>query len=221
MTSTEIPLRFPDHLQDLVTSRRFKDWFGDWQDETGECSRVVDKEGGPRLVYHGTQREFDSFEPGIAKKVSRTKAEGIGIFFADRQDVAASYGKNLIPAFLNLRKPYVNEESGTWKQMKLSNGEALSGAPPAAQQGYQIVPADKVPPEAIIEQEVRGGKYLSVKVPYPTVASINRVVKWASDSGCDGVIAHDLFDMGSDVGQKIQSTTYVALDPSQIWIVGT
>ena len=135
--------------------------------------------------------------------------------------MARSYGPRVVPAFLNLRASYVNEDSNSWTQMTLSNGRALTGAPPAAQQGYQIVPADKVPPEAIIEQEVRGGKYLSVKVPYPTVASINRVVKWASDSGCDGVIAHDLFDMGSDVGQKIQSTTYVALDPSQIWIVGT
>ena len=105
--------------------------------------------------------------------------------------MARSYGPRVVPAFLNLRAPYVNEDSNSWTQMTLSNGRALTGAPPAFQRGYQIVPADAVPPDATVEQSVGDGAHVSVAVPHPTVASINPVT-----GAFDGIVAHDVFDLG-------------------------
>jgi hypothetical protein len=182
----------------------------------------VDANGEPRIAYHGTPHAFDAFDADEAERRSRTPAKGCGFFFADDPAVARSYGPRVVAAFLNVRSPYVNEESNTWKQMTLSNGRALTGAPPAAQRGYRIVPADAVPPDATVEQSVGDGAHVSVSVPYPTLASINQVVRWADASGFDGIVAHDVFGLGPEnTGmEQTASTTFVVLDARQIWIAG-
>ena len=43
-----------------VYTPSFKAWFGDW--ENGEGSKVVDANGEPLVVYHGTDRVFDFFD---------------------------------------------------------------------------------------------------------------------------------------------------------------
>ena len=40
--------------EDITKTKDFKDWFGD--------SKVVDKEGKPLVVYHGTKKKFDIFD---------------------------------------------------------------------------------------------------------------------------------------------------------------
>jgi hypothetical protein len=141
------------------------------------------------------------------------------VYFADRRCVAASYGPRLVQAFLNLRRPYVNRNSNTWSQMTLSNGRALTGAPPAAQRGYCIVPAGEGPPDATVEAVVGDGSHVSVSVPHPTLGSIHQVVRWAAASGFDGVVAHDLFDLHADIGLRVTATTLVAPTPAQVWVV--
>jgi hypothetical protein len=49
----------------MVYTKPFKQWFGDW--EKGEGSKVVDSNGEPLLVYHGSAEKFDTFDvPTIA-----------------------------------------------------------------------------------------------------------------------------------------------------------
>ena len=41
----------------------FKAWFGDWENDPENASKVVDAETGePLVVYHGTDAEFSVFE---------------------------------------------------------------------------------------------------------------------------------------------------------------
>lgn len=42
---------------------RFKNWFGDWINDPENASKVVDENGEPLVVYHGTEAEFTEFEP--------------------------------------------------------------------------------------------------------------------------------------------------------------
>ena len=43
-------------------SKSFKEWFGDWQSEDKtNVSKVVDENGEPLLVWHGTTENFDAF----------------------------------------------------------------------------------------------------------------------------------------------------------------
>ena len=46
----------------LVRSKAFKDWFGDWENNPENSSKVVDDNGEPLVVYHGTNNDFYTFD---------------------------------------------------------------------------------------------------------------------------------------------------------------
>lgn len=45
-----------------VQSQQFKRWFGDWQNHPERASKVVNEDGTPKVVYHGTSAEFWTFD---------------------------------------------------------------------------------------------------------------------------------------------------------------
>ena len=76
----------------------FYRWFGD--------SKVVDGQGRPLVVYHGTDEIFSIFDKGKTKK-------GKGFWFADNQQYAQEHGKNLMSVYLksdNLFDADIQEE---------------------------------------------------------------------------------------------------------------
>ena len=40
-----------------VRTKAFKDWFGDWENDPANASKVVDENGEPLVVYHGAKYE--------------------------------------------------------------------------------------------------------------------------------------------------------------------
>jgi len=72
----------------------FKRWFGD--------SKVVDAEGKPLVVYHGTS----------APKFSRFKTGEDGSFFTENPKVAEEFGYRLEPVYLSLKNPLVEDVKG-------------------------------------------------------------------------------------------------------------
>ena len=46
----------------LVRTPAFKKWFGDWENDPENASKVVDENGEPLVVYHGTDNEFYKFD---------------------------------------------------------------------------------------------------------------------------------------------------------------
>ena len=48
-------------LKSLIYSDDFQNWFGDWINNSEESSKIVDENGEPKLVYHGSSREFSNF----------------------------------------------------------------------------------------------------------------------------------------------------------------
>jgi len=103
-----------------VESEAFKKWFGDWQDPKaftskakGPVSMVVEN-GRPRVVYHGTAKNFTAFKPSGEGVVSMGilgsfPVERTGIFFAEDAEVGSSFadrdGGNVIPAYLDIKSP--------------------------------------------------------------------------------------------------------------------
>ena len=93
--STPLPSKRADTPQ--TETENFKRWFGD--------SKVVDAEGKPLVVYHGTDREFTEFRMGSAPGWGR------GIYFTDNRDQAeADYGGGaggrVVEAYLSIRNPW-------------------------------------------------------------------------------------------------------------------
>lgn len=78
---------------------KFKEWFGD--------SKVVDKDGKPLVVYHGsTDARFTSFDPSKGRLGLR------GIYFTENPEWASAYTmdkKNgaVLPSYLSLQNPKI------------------------------------------------------------------------------------------------------------------
>lgn len=63
--------------------RNFWRWFGD--------SKVVDKQGRPLVVYHGTAYDFSDFDAGRHRSILNDKYQGDGFHFSDNPSVASRY----------------------------------------------------------------------------------------------------------------------------------
>ena len=75
------------------------EWFGE--------SKVVDSEGNPLLVYHGSKSKFNTYDKD---KISTGGSEGIlqyghGFYFSNRKDIAVQYGENVHSVYLKIENP--------------------------------------------------------------------------------------------------------------------
>lgn len=93
----------------------FKHWFGG--------SRVVDENGNPFLMFHGTTGDFDTFDETFQGKATGHPTAGLGFFFTADPMTANDFagfelsaktwpptvqyakGANVIPAFLSIKNP--------------------------------------------------------------------------------------------------------------------
>lgn len=88
-------------------SPAFKAWFGD--------SKVVDKDGKPLRVFHGTNADFATFESG--KIGTKTQTLVGGFFFSKSPDQASEFsgmdeGSNVKPVYLSIKNPLVIDADG-------------------------------------------------------------------------------------------------------------
>lgn len=91
----------------IIYSPQFINWFGDWRSNKN-CSKVVDENGLPLIVYHGTENEFDEFKSEFMGKTGT--ALGQGFYFASSDEDASAYGTNIKAFYLNIRKPLSLDE---------------------------------------------------------------------------------------------------------------
>ena len=105
------PTNLSERLWVLVRTDNFKDWFGDWENDPENASKIVDENGEPLVLYHGSNSntEFDSFD---IEKYSGTGNDagwlGSGAYFA-YEEYAQDYNTgalDLIGVFLDIRNPY-------------------------------------------------------------------------------------------------------------------
>lgn len=104
----------------LVRTKAFKDWFGDWENNHENSSKVIDTNGEPMVVYHGTNGNFTVFDP--SKMGVNANAEGPGFYFTNDKNTAEGYqntnkdNPNLFEVFLNIKNPINLNESNFKKQ---------------------------------------------------------------------------------------------------------
>lgn len=92
-----------------VRTQRFKDWFGDWEKDPENSSKVVDENGEPKVVAHSTDKTFHEF---INTQENDAGWLGKGYYFFGDRSLDGQYGKNVMEVFLNSKEPYYisNEE---------------------------------------------------------------------------------------------------------------
>lgn len=117
---------FSAEAAEPVDSQAFKDWFGDWTSDRADHSQVVDGQGRPMIVYHGTGTNIEEFLPEFTGQGN--DQYGSGFYFTTDRETAEGYttrtlndqskpggtdNPNVIPAYLNIRNPLVVEARDT------------------------------------------------------------------------------------------------------------
>lgn len=104
-----VPSKLNKEQYDLVRSKEFKDWFGDWEAQEGESGTVsvfVDTDTGePQVFYRGDKSRF---KEGFLTKPDEERTEGPnskgrdpgdarnqGAFFTNKKKVALEYGMDM------------------------------------------------------------------------------------------------------------------------------
>lgn len=108
-------------VQNLTQSQQFKRWFGDWQNHPDNASKVVNADGTPKIMYHGTSEQngnFTVFDESKAVKRGGLgfKALGKGNYFtATPLTGNERYGSRVIEAYLSIQKPLIVESGVTFR----------------------------------------------------------------------------------------------------------
>ena len=109
------PSKLTPEQYKLVRKPEFKAWFGDWEKDPANASKVVDENGEPLICYHGTDNEFYEFD--VNKQ--RNGRLGKGFYISENKIEAENYGERLLKVFLNIKNPFIIQgdinEDGTIK----------------------------------------------------------------------------------------------------------
>jgi hypothetical protein len=100
----------------LVRTPEFKAWFGDWENDSENASKVVDENGEPLIVWQGGETKWWEkssfvFNPQYEGKNTGVKRRPFGgVYFTSNYDVAKSFTRDsksgfILPFFLNFRNP--------------------------------------------------------------------------------------------------------------------
>ena len=113
----------------MVRTKAFKNWFGDWENKPESASKIIDSNGEPMIVYHGSGSTFEIFDKKKSDdKEGRKYGVGTGKgVFSFNNDVELAYnwmnrakdraehgvGSNapkLYQVFLNIRNPISRDD---------------------------------------------------------------------------------------------------------------
>lgn len=68
----------------------FKRWFGDWQNDPENASKVVNEDGTPKIVYHGTARGDRVGNVFLPERAT----SGPMAYFTDSEQIASNYARD-------------------------------------------------------------------------------------------------------------------------------
>lgn len=178
--------------------RNFWRWFGD--------SKVVDSDGKPLVVYHGTNADFSVFDAANGGSASGAKSATMGFFAASNPAVASSYADDYNYYAETKLGRAMQAVTGGWYE---KFNEAILGAfgTSAIISGGNVMPL-----------------YLSIKNPKVVdfggreyrERTYADVIDQAKRDGHDGVILRNTFDEGYVRGGSDMTDVYVTFDSTQI-----
>lgn len=176
----------------------FKRWFGN--------SKVVDADGKPLVVYHGTNADFSAFDADRLGEQSNAGSAKLGFFFASNPAVASSYADTYnFHTDTKLGKILSKATAGLWEKfdnvtLRLAGGKPTSGA--------NVMP---------VYLSIKNPKVIDFKGSEYRERTYAAVIAEAKSEGHDGVILRNTYDHGYVPGQgKDVTDVYVTFNPTQI-----
>lgn len=176
--------------------RYFYDWFGD--------SKVVDEQGRPLVVYHGTNAEFDTFDISKAGNATNAKNTTLGFFFTPHPQYAETLGENIIPVYLRTDNMFEVGYAKNGDVFLSGNKKERLNVSSMGRGNYEFVDGLEAIKSAVVK---KFGEY-----------NKENVAKWAAlikSMGYDGIkiMTGDTPTFETDF---IPTAQYVVFDPNQI-----
>ena len=182
----------------------FKKWFGK--------SKVVDAEGKPLVVYHGTASDFDSFSSEFQGTATRATSSMSGFFFSSSTRTAKSYADHaamFAPVDKLIQEADAAADKGNWdlNESKNAEAEALEAEINKDRgRGQNLVPT---------YLSLQNPLVLDAKGENPQgIGGIDKLIKKAQRAGHDGVVIRN-FDDSAGLSNDI-SDHYIVFKPTQI-----
>lgn len=198
------PSTVADAPSAVTDTPEFKKWFGD--------SKVVDKDGKPIVMYHGTAEgglQGDAFDKSLLGSVTKSRSARAGFFFVSNEGIASGYSNlaNAKPVADLVAKSEAAEREKNWDLAR----ELIEKA--------ERLEQNNNPDEHIV------AAYLSIKNPLEFDAQeqrfldiqdeIHDAIKSARSGGHDGIVFRNLID-NADWGSSTAADHWVAFEPTQI-----
>jgi GNAT superfamily N-acetyltransferase len=131
----------------LVRLPEFKAWFGDWENDPANASKVVDDNGEPLIVYHATNKTFNFFDKNKLGTQTDFGTLGRGFYFDTLLDIQISgegtpintwATKIILKCFLNIKNPKISKDNFSKKSesIKYTNNIIKDGYDGILEQGY-------------------------------------------------------------------------------------
>jgi len=198
----------PKTLYEYVRTNEFKNWFGDWENKPNSSSKVVDENGEPLVVYHGTPFNFDSFK--ISDKIKHDWGiREYGVYFTDSIVTAKEY---------SLERPEENTEYVEWndKLDKLKMKQDWEGWEILYLYGKDIFKPNPAPMIRKSGRIIEG--FLNIRNPFIKDAkgkhwftAFKNVIDNSLSNGNDGVICSNVTEVYNDI-----QNTYIVFNDNQI-----
>lgn len=153
---------------------------------------IVDENGKPLKLYHGTDSDFDVFDKS---KVGKNTKVASAFNFSDSQETAKTYGKRIVPVYANMKNPITIDfdgRSSTYFMGKLRNPQEITDK-------VRNIVSDMKNRYNIDDDVIDELKYLGFR-------------EYSDD--LDGIVFKNVLD-NYGLGGK-PSTNYVAFEPNQI-----
>lgn len=204
----------------ITDSQAFKNWFGD--------SKVVDEDGKPLVVYHGTGSDIEIFNTnGGTGKTFDT-----GAFFTSNAAKAATYAvgknKNVMPVYLALKNPVIIDAGGkNWNRIDLKSKIEIPSIEQDSTEDNNLLFELGIDTSNNPKTQKIKGKTTTLKKLFKDEVfdedtfSTDDLARWAKKQGYESVIIKNVVDRGPS-GQfatpdaNIPSDLYVAFEPTQI-----
>jgi len=109
---------------ELVRTPKFKAWFGDWENDPQNASKVLDENGEPLVVYHGTTKDFNVFKSGEFGSHFGNKSQAEFVIWRNKY---LGWDNRLISAYLNIRNPLMMVDRARWQTSNILRSLSRDG----------------------------------------------------------------------------------------------
>ena len=142
-----------------VRTKAFKDWFGDWENDPDNSSKVVDDNGEPSVMWHETGNEFSIFDPRQFGAGASDYVTPFGIFLKYSPNpigVARGGDEKQMALYVNMHNPIEFANREEMEDYLRSNCVGFAQAADRiknidAEYGKKIEAAEKAEDDAMID----------------------------------------------------------------------